>query len=61
METMIPGGRINVYFGKHSDENDPKSVKNNKEHVPNGSIYYEMDTCAKFFFDAENKEWLIQQ
>lgn len=60
METMIPGGRINIYFGKHSDENNPDSVKNNTTHVPNASIYYEMDTGAKFLFDGEGKAWLPQ-
>lgn len=54
METMIPGGRINVYFGLSTDEK--KTV-----HVPNGSIYYEMDTGDAYFFNADDSEWLLKQ
>ena len=51
METLISSGYINVYVGKHSDESNPESVKN-KKNVPNGSVYYEMDTGAGLRSDA---------
>ena len=28
--------------------------------IPNGSVYYEMDTSLEYRFDAENKVWLQQ-
>ena len=25
--------------------------------IQNGSVFYEMDTDTKYFYDSENKEW----
>ena len=59
MESLISSGYINVYVGKSSDGSNPESVRN-KKNVPNGSVYYEMDTGARFLFDDEDNEWLPQ-
>lgn len=54
MITMIPGGRINVYFGLSTDTKPDT-------HVPNGSVFYEMNTRDKYFYDEDNKQWLPGQ
>ena len=35
---------------------DPKPVID----VPNGSVFYEMDTVEVYMFDKENQKWLKQ-
>lgn len=54
MITMIPGGRINVYFGLSTDTKPDT-------HVPNGSVYYEMDSGNVFFYDQDNAQWRQKQ
>lgn len=53
MITMIPGGRTNEYRGTSTDT---KPVV----HVPNGSLFYEMDTGDIYMFDADSNTWLEQ-
>ena len=53
MITMIPGSWMNEYYGLSADD---KPVVN----VPNGSVYYEMDTFDMYMFDAKNKKWIQQ-
>lgn len=31
-----------------------------EEKIPNGSIFYEMDTGDLYMWDAENSTWLLQ-
>lgn len=36
---------------------DIKPIDNN---IPNGSIFYEMDTSKLYLFDKQNKVWILQ-
>ena len=51
MVTMIPGGQVNEYRGT---SNDTKPIT----HVPNGSVFLEVDTCDVYFFDEATHEWI---
>lgn len=53
MITIIPGNWMNEYYGLSADD---KPVT----YVPNGSVYYEMDTFDMYMFDAKNKKWIQQ-
>lgn len=53
MITVIPGSWMNEYYGLSADD---KPVT----YVPNGSVYYEMDTFDIYMFDAKNKKWIRQ-
>ena len=54
MVTMIPGGRVNEYRGKSTDEKPTV-------HVPNGSTFYEFDTVELYVFDADSSQWVKQE
>ena len=54
MITMIPGNYINEYYGKSTD------TKPVDDYVPNGSMFYEMNTKKVYCFDGESKTWLEQ-
>lgn len=51
--TMVPGNFTNEYWGLSTDEKPTV-------YVPNGSIYYEIDTGDMFIFDAEHSQWIPQ-
>lgn len=53
MVQMIPSNWINEYYGLSTD--DKPDV-----YVPNGSLFYEMDTGELAMYDAENKIWIPQ-
>lgn len=39
---------------------DEKPTKCGGYIIPNGSIFYEMDSQDTYMFDAENEEWIKQ-
>lgn len=51
MVTMTEAGFTNEYRGMSTDT---KPVYN----VPNGSLFYEIDTSDIFFFDGDGEEWV---
>lgn len=54
MITLKPGSFMNNYFGLSTDE------KPEDQHVPNASLFYEMDTGNLYMFDRENTTWIKQ-
>lgn len=54
MITVIPGNYINEYYGLNTDD------KPDDEHVPNASLFYEMDTGDVYVYDKENETWINQ-
>lgn len=39
---------------------DEKPVDTKNTLIPNGSVFYEIDTQTTYRYDAENKEWIVQ-
>ena len=50
------------YRGLSTDEKPTVHVNSigKEEGIPNGSIFYEMDTGDIYMWDAENSQWLEQ-
>lgn len=54
MVTVKPSNFINEYYGLSTD------TKPTFPKIPNGSIFFEMDTGDIYMWDIENGVWIAQ-